>query len=72
MKLFYNIKKNLYCKFFHKKDICYPRVDLPSPECEKHWHCAKCHPCNEGLMEILENVDEYANKMQWKTIDKVD
>ena len=73
MNFFYNIKKYLYCRFFHRKDLCYPEVwdrGLDGP-----WHCGKCHPCGEGLMEMLESLgsrDEFSQKMQVKTIDKVD
>jgi hypothetical protein len=49
-KIFYNMKKYFYCRFFHRDFLCYPEVGgrgLKGP-----WHCSQCHPCSEGL-EIL-------------------
>ena len=46
-KLLYNVKKYCYCKFVHKKYLCYPEVwdrGLKGP-----WHCRKCHPCSVDL-----------------------
>jgi hypothetical protein len=42
------MKKQLWCRFFHKDDRCYPEVwgrGLDGP-----WHCARCHPCGEDLI----------------------
>ena len=52
----YNIKKYCYCKFFHKRWLCYPEVwdrGLKGP-----WHCSKCHPCGEGLEKILKIAEK--------------
>jgi len=49
------LKKNLFCRFFHRKDLCYPRCDLPTGG---PWHCAKCHPCSEGLDELLSSLSD--------------
>lgn len=46
------LSKWLFCKWFHKKNLCYPRCDLPDPEYKKHWHCDRCHPCTEFLDKI--------------------
>jgi hypothetical protein len=42
------IKKNIYCRFFHRKYLCYPEVwgrGLKGP-----WHCSECHPCGESII----------------------
>jgi len=48
--LIHLIKKWLWCSWIHKKDRCYPEV---WEEESKYWHCMKCHPCTEGLEEVL-------------------
>lgn len=38
------IKKHIWCRFFHKKDRCYP--DVGGKGLDGAWHCGKCVPCN--------------------------
>ncbi len=38
------IKKHIWCRFFHKKDRCYP--DVSGKGLDGEWHCHKCVPCN--------------------------
>jgi hypothetical protein len=68
-RLFYNIKKYFYCKFFHRKHLCYPEVwnrGLRGP-----WHCCKCHPCGEDLLNMLNSIDVELTKLDNKINKKV-
>lgn len=50
---FFVIKKNVYCRFFHR-DRCYPEVwdrGINGP-----WHCARCVSCAAALDYVLELV----------------
>jgi len=52
--------KWMWCKWVHRRELCYPEVwdrGLDGP-----WHCAKCHPCGEGLDRLMEMVDEDRGK----------
>jgi hypothetical protein len=53
------LKQYLWCSWKHRKDRCYPEVW----KVEKgNWHCAKCHPCSEGMIEALKMVEKLQNK----------
>ena len=70
--MFYDkVKQPLYCKFFHNGHRCYPRVDLPTEECMKHWHCCKCNPCGTMFdwIELEDKVKIELKKFK-KSIDK--
>ena len=46
------IKKYLFCRWFHKADLCYPEVwklGLNGP-----WHCARCEPCGKEFENLRE------------------
>ena len=50
------LKKWLWCRWFHKKDQCFPEVwdrGLKGP-----WHCDKCHPCNEEVNKLFERIND--------------
>ena len=67
--IFYNIKKYFYCKFFHRKYLCYPEVwdrGLKGP-----WHCSECHPCGEDLQNMLNSIDTELTKLDNKINKKV-
>ena len=46
-----NIKKHLYCRFFHKKHRCYP--DVSGKGLKGVWHCRKCYPCGDVFEKLL-------------------
>ena len=48
------LKKNLWCRFFHRKHRCYPevwKVDIGN------WHCDKCSPCSEWIDKLEKQLD---------------
>ena len=45
------IKKWVYCLWKHYGYRCYPEVW--GRGLKGLWHCEKCHPCNEDLIEFL-------------------
>lgn len=53
------IKQYLWCSWKHE-NRCYPRVDLPEKESNKHWHCRLCCPCGIGF-DYLEELYEDTN-----------
>lgn len=49
------LKKNLWCRWFDRRNRCYPEVDgrgLDGP-----WHCDKCHPCGEVFDRLRKEKD---------------
>ena len=53
--LLHNIKKYCYCRFFHKKHLCYPEVW--DKGLKGSWHCRKCHPCGEVFDKLLSEIN---------------
>ncbi len=50
------LKKWLWCRWFHRKHMCFPEVwdrGLDGP-----WHCMECHPCNEEAFKILKDAED--------------
>lgn len=61
--MFEFIKKHLFCKYFHKRELCFPTVwdaegakTMGIPYQPNAWHCMKCHPCSEGLDKLLKDL----------------
>jgi len=57
------IWKWCFCRWLHNKYRCFPEVwdrGLDGP-----WHCSKCHPCSEGLVQFLNQFEtnEEANNV---------
>jgi hypothetical protein len=51
----FRAKQHLYCRFFHRRHLCWPEVwdrGLKGP-----WHCAKCVPCGTAIDYVLELLD---------------
>lgn len=54
--LLYSIRKYCYCKFVHKKYLCYHEVwgrGFKGP-----WHCSKCNPYGKEFYSLLGLVKE--------------
>ena len=43
-------RKWFWCFFWHRKDRCYPEVWKRN---SSYWHCSRCRPCEEGLLECI-------------------
>jgi len=52
-KILYNLKLNLYCRFFHKRWRCYSEVG--GDGLKGSWHCSKCNPCGDVFDILLKN-----------------
>lgn len=60
MKTFAFIWKWTFCIWAHRSHRCKPTVWGPEtakewgiPYRPNAWHCAKCHPCSEGLEKLF-------------------
>lgn len=54
------LKKHLFCKYAHRRHLCFPTVwgpeqakEMGIPYQPNAWHCSKCHPCSEGIDKLL-------------------
>ena len=50
---FIDIKKHLWCRFFHRHHRCYYEVNKLY---SNKWHCAKCWDCQQDVLWILEDI----------------
>jgi len=50
-----NVKKWIWCSWRHRQDRCYPIVWEKD---NKYWHCGKCHPCDQDLIDIVKAIDK--------------
>lgn len=52
--ILYLIWKWLVCSWLHWKERMYCQVWV---EGKGQWHCGKCHPCDEGLLQLLKAAE---------------
>ena len=59
------LRKWVWCSWRHYYHRCYPTVwgpeqaaEIDQPYTPNYWHCARCHPCNEWVQQVIKEYED--------------